>query len=431
VNALPNPETAFPAAAPAPRRVLMVNKFYYPRGGAEHYMLRLAELLAAHGVESLPFAMHHPRNLPAPTERFFVSEVDFEHPPAGMAGRAGVAGRAVYSFEARRQMTRLLEAEHVDLAHVHNIYHQLSPSLLAPLRRRGIPVVMTVHDFKLVCPVYSLMTNGEVCERCVGGSLRNAVKLRCNRGSLAGSALLAGETWVHRRLGLYDDGIDVFVSPSRFARDRLVAGGYPADRIQVVPNFVDSGAFTPGDGPGDAFVYFGRLSREKGPDVLIRAAAGTGLRVRLVGEGPAGDELRELARELGVDADFLGFRTGAELADVVRSARAVVAPSRCHDNCPLAVIEAMAWGRPVIGSRVGGIPELVRDGREGMLVPAGDPDALRAAMAALDAAPAEAARMGARARRRVEQHYSAPAHLGAIEDAYALAAERRRGGTRR
>jgi glycosyltransferase involved in cell wall biosynthesis len=409
------------------RRVLMVNKFHYPRGGAEHYMFRLAGMLEEHGVESVYFAMHHPRNLPASTDRFFVSEVDFEHPPDGVTGRAAVAGRAVYSLEARRKMSALLAAEPVDLAHIHNIYHQLSPSLLAPLRRHGLPVVMTVHDFKLVCPVYSLQSNGEICERCVGGSLRNAVSLRCNRRSLTGSLLVAGESWVHRRMSLYEDGIDLFVTPSSFARDRLVAGGYDAERIRVVPNFVDPARFEPRTQAGDGFLYFGRLSREKGPDVLIRAAAGTDLPVRLVGEGPAGEELRALAAELGVDAEFLGYRQGEELAEIVRSARAVVMPSRCHDNCPLAVIEAMAWGKPVVGSRVGGIPELVRDGREGLLVPHDDPDALRAALRRLHDSPEVAERFGTSARRRVEERYTQDAHAEAMWDVYAHAQRVRRG----
>ena len=149
-----------------------------------------------------------------------------------------VAGRMVYSLEARRKMGVLLAHRPVDLAHVHNIYHQLSPSLLAPLHKRGIPVVMTVHDFKLVCPVYSLLSNGQICERCVGHGFSHAVRHRCNRGSLSGSMLVAGETWLHRRLRLYRDGIDLFITPSAFARDRMVTSGYPSDRIVVIPNCV-------------------------------------------------------------------------------------------------------------------------------------------------------------------------------------------------
>ena len=218
------------------QRVLMVNKFHYPRGGAEHYMFRLAGLLEGRGAQVDYFAMHDSRNLPCDTDRYFVSEVDFEDPPKGVRCRAQVAGRMVYSLEARRKMGVLLAHRPVDLAHVHNIYHQLSPSLLAPLHERGIPVVMTVHDFKLVCPVYSLLSNGQICERCVSHGFSHAMRQRCNRGSLSGSMLVAGETWLHRRMRLYRDGIDLFITPSAFARDRMVTSGYPPDRIVVIPN---------------------------------------------------------------------------------------------------------------------------------------------------------------------------------------------------
>jgi glycosyltransferase involved in cell wall biosynthesis len=412
--------------AAVPARVLMVNKFHYPRGGAEHYMFRLAGLLKQRGTEVDYFAMRDARNLPCPTDRYFVSEVSFEQPPQGLSGRIGMAGRMVYSREARSKMGRLLADRTPDLAHVHNIYHQLSPSLLAPLRRRGVPVVMTVHDFKLVCPVYSLLSHGEICERCVSNGFGPAVRHRCNRGSLSGSLLVAGETWAHRRLGLYRDGVDVFITPSAFARDRLITGGYPAERIVVVPNCVVADDYHPLHRAGDHALYVGRLSREKGVEVLVRAAAASGARVKMVGDGPLRPTLERMIAESGADVELLGFRSGEELSAAVQAASAVVMPSICHDNCPLAVIEAMAWGKPVIGSRVGGIPELVRDGEEGVLVPHGDTAALGAAMLRLQEDPELAERMGRAGRARVEAHYDAGPHYRAVAAAYRLAAEMRR-----
>ncbi len=409
-----------------PARVLMVNKFHYPRGGAEHYMFRLAGLLEQGGAQVDYFAMHDERNLPCPTDRYFVSEVSFEQPPEGLTGRVGMAGRMVYSLEARRKMARLLADRPVELAHVHNIYHQLSPSLLAPLHRRGVPVVMTVHDFKLVCPVYSLLSHGEICERCVGEGFGPAVRRRCNRSSLSGSLLVAGETWAHRRLGLYRDGIDVFITPSAFARERLVRGGYSADRVVVIPNCVVAADYHPLYRAGDHTLYVGRLSREKGVEVLVQAAIETGARVKLVGDGPLRPALERMIAESGADVELLGFRSGDDLAAAVQAASAVVMPSICHDNCPLAVIEAMAWGKPVIGSRVGGIPELVRDGEEGLLVQHGDTAALGAAMLRLQADPELAERMGRTGRARVEMHYDADPHYRAVAAAYRLAGEMRR-----
>jgi glycosyltransferase involved in cell wall biosynthesis len=407
-----------------PDRILMINKFHYARGGAELYMLRLAGLLEQHGAQIDYFAMQHPRNLPSESDTHFVSEVDFEAPPGGLQ-RLRVAGRTVYSLEARRKLRDLLAERPTDLAHVHNIYHQLSPSILKSLREHGVPVVMTVHDFKLVCPVYTLQSNGEICERCVGNGFSPAIKHRCNRRSLTGSVLLAGETWIHRKLGLYRDGVDVFITPSAFARDRLVRGGYPADRIRVIPNCVSAALYEPQYEPGESVLYLGRLSQEKGVDVLVRAAAISGVPTQVVGEGPHRPALERLIAETRAPVELLGYRQGEELADLVRASRAVVMPSRCHDNCPLAVIEAMAWGKPVVGSRVGGIPELVRDGEDGILVPYDDPPALAAALTRVARDDAAVERMGRSARARVEERFDAAPHYDAVIEAYGLAAELR------
>jgi glycosyltransferase involved in cell wall biosynthesis len=405
-----------------PHRVLMVNKFCFGRGGAEHYMFRLADLLERRGAETLYFATRHPENRPCAQERYFPSDSDFENPAPGL-GRVRLAGRAVYSLEARRQMASLLDDEPVDLAHLHNIYHHLSPSILEPLRRRGIPVVMTVHDYKLVCPVYLLLSDGEICERCVGGHFSNAVRHRCNRGSLPGSALVATETWLHRRLRLYQRGVNLFVAPSGFIRDKLVAGGYPAERISVVPNFVDVETIRPSFDPGASFVYVGRLVREKGVDVLIEAAAGTGLRVEIVGDGPLRADLEAQARAAGVEIVFHGYQQPPDAAAIVARSLAVVLPARWHENGPLAVIEAMAAGKPVISSRTGGLPELIVDGDTGLLAPPNDAIALRSAMLRLAESPEEAERMGRAGRARAEERYSSGPHYRAVSKAYELAAE--------
>jgi glycosyltransferase involved in cell wall biosynthesis len=409
------------AALGAVRRVLMANKFQYAKGGAELYMYGLAGLLEREGVEVSYFGMHHPRNVGSATSRHYVSEMDFERPPPGI-GRLRVAGRAVYSIEARRRMAALIaEQPAIDIAHLHNVYHQLSPSILAPLHRAGIPVVMTVHDYKLVCPVYTLTSHGEMCERCVGGHFHNAVRLRCNRGSLAGSALVAGETWLHRRLRLWERGIDVFVTPSSYLRDKLIQGGYPADRVLAVPNFVDPDRFRASPQPGGYFLFLGRLSHEKGVETLIEAVSGTGIELRIAGEGPERERLESLAAGSGATVQFLGHRSGEDLERLVAGCRAVVVPSRWPENCPLVVLEAMAVAKPLVASRVGGIPELVRDGQEALLVPHGDAAALREAMLRLEASDQLTERLGGSGRRRVEELYAPARHLESVAAAYRLA----------
>ncbi|MDX6496061.1 MAG: hypothetical protein QOE17_2047 [Gaiellales bacterium] len=402
----------------AVRRVLMVNKFQYAKGGAELYMYGLASLLEREGVDVRYFGMRHPRNVDSDTSRHYVSEIDFEQPPPGI-GRLRVAARAVYSVEARRRMSGLIAGlPAIDVAHLHNVYHQLSPSILAPLHRAGIPVVMTVHDYKLVCPVYTLVSHGEMCERCVGGHFQNAVRLRCNRGSLAGSALVAGETWLHRTLRLWEHGVDVFVTPSSYLREKLIAGGYPADRVVHVPNFVDPERFRASPEPGGYFLYLGRLSHEKGVETLIEATAGTPLELRIAGDGPERERLEAMAARSGARVEFLGHRSGDDLERLVAGARAIVVPSRWPENCPLVVLEAMAAAKPLVASRVGGIPELSRDGEEALLVPHGEVAPLREAMLRLQGSDDLARRLGGAGRRRVEDLYGPARHLESVAAAY-------------
>ena len=413
------------AATGAPGRVLMVNKFLYEKGGAELYMYRLAGLLEGLGSELRYFGMRHPSNLPSDTERYYVSQVDFEHPDT-LRERMRAAGRAVYSTQARSQLGDLLAAEpRFDVAHLHNVYHQLSPSLLAPLRAAAVPVVMTVHDYKLVCPVYTLTSHGQMCERCVGGHFHNAVRLRCNRGSLAGSALVASETWLHRRLRLWERGIDLFVTPSSYLRDKLIEGGYPPERVVAIPNFVDPDEFSAGSEPGEHMLYLGRLSHEKGVETLIEAAAGTRLRILIAGDGPERARLEALASSLRAPVEFLGHTGGAALRDLIAGARAIVVPSRWPENCPLVVLEAMASARALVASSVGGIPELARDGQEALLVPPGDVAMLRAALTQLDDDPELAASLGRAGRARAEQCYSPSRHLDAVLRIYERARARR------
>jgi len=412
------------SAAPAPARVLMVNKFLYEKGGAEFYMYRLAALLEQRGSSVRYFGMRSSKNLPSPTERFYVSEVDFEHPDT-VRERVRAAGRAVYSTQARSRLGSLLAAEpRFDVAHLHNVYHQLSPSLLAPLRAAGVPVVMTVHDYKLVCPVYTLTSHGQMCERCVGGHFHNAVRLRCNRGSLAGSALVAGETWLHRRLRLWERGIDLFITPSEYLRDKLVEGGYPPGRVVAIPNFVDPAEFTASDQPGRHMLYLGRLSHEKGVETLIEAAAGSDLRVLIAGDGPQRAALEQQAARLRAPVEFLGHTGGQQLRDLITGARAIVVPSRWPENCPLVVLEAMASARPLVASRVGGIPELARDGEEALLVPPGDVAALRSALVRLHDDAGLALTLGRAGRERAESRYGPARHLDDVLGTYQAARAR-------
>ena len=196
-------------------RLLLGNKFWYAKGGVETYLFDLIEELPARGYDVIPFAMLHARNLPTPYADYFVDEADY-HAAHSWPTKARMAARMLYSRHAAAKLEALLAAHPPDLAHLHNIYHQLSPAILPRLAEREIPVVMTLHDLKLACPNYKMRTGGEICERCKHGGYHHAVLNRCVQGSFVASALCAFELFAHRRSGIYERHVSTFIVPSRF-----------------------------------------------------------------------------------------------------------------------------------------------------------------------------------------------------------------------
>ena len=398
--------------------LLTVNNYHYRRGGADVVALEQAELFRARGWDVATFAMRHPRNLPSPWERYFVDEIEHGE-QYGPVRTARNAVRVVWSGQARRRLGALLDVARPDVAHLHNVYHHLSPSIIPLLHERGVPVVLTTHDLKLACPAYQMLSNGEICQRCRDGGLRQVVSHRCLKGSLALSSLVFVESAVHRSLGTYTDHVDRFVTPSRFYLDLFASWGFDPDRFEHVPNHVDHDAFVPGGRPGTAFTYAGRLAPEKGLATLVRAAALAAVPLRLLGTGPMEDELRHLATQVGADVDWRGHVGGADLHDAIRTSRATVLPSEWFENAPMSVLESYALGRAVIGARIGGIGELVRDGVTGRLFPSGDVDALASVVRELaDAPDDELADLGRAGRSWVVDEFGPERHADRLESLY-------------
>jgi glycosyltransferase involved in cell wall biosynthesis len=402
-------------------RILHVNKFVYRRGGAEGYMLDVAEMQRAAGHDVELFGMDHPDTVDGLALRdTFPPEVELEPPPRGLAGVAAGA-RMVWSVSSQRGMARALERFQPDVVHCHNIYHQLSPSILAPVRRAGVRCVMTLHDYKLACPSYQMLDHGRLCDACVGGSRLEAARHRCKSGSLAASALLSLESSLHHRLGAYDP-VHVFISPSRFLADVMRRDGIAPERLAVVNHFVEmteAAAGQPADRSG--FVFAGRLSHEKGVDTLVRAVAAMpdGTLVHVAGDGPERAALEALAADIAPGrVRFHGRLAKADLQALVSSCVASVVPSRWHENQPLTILESYAAQVPAVVTGLGGMPELVVDGVDGLVVPMEDPAALAAALASLAADPQRAAEMGRLGRDRLAREFDPGLHLRRLEAVY-------------
>lgn len=395
------------ASANANRRLLAINNYFYRRGGAEAVFFDHMAMFEDMGWDVAPFAMQHERNEPSAWSDYFVSEIEYGH-KTSLPRKAVQAASIIYSLEAQRNIKRLIETMRPSIAHAHNVYHHLSPSIFSTLKTAGIPLVMTVHDLKLACPAYKMLRDGKVCEDCKGGRIHNVLRHRCIKGSLQLSGLVLLETALHRALGLYRDTIDRLVVPSKFYGDKLVEWGWPREKMVHIPNMVDVEQYRADWEEEDYFVFAGRLAPEKGIDTLIRAAARAGQRVVVAGTGPEETRLRELAAETGARVDFTGYLSGEALHSLIGRSRALVLPSEWYENAPISVLEAYALGRPVIGAAIGGIPEMIRDGETGILAKSGDEQNLADALSAMASRSAgERTTMGRAGRVWMEGEFSA------------------------
>ena len=407
-------------------RILHVNKFLYRRGGAEGYMLDVAERQRAAGHEVAFGGWTTRRTTPTTCWARCPSHVEFEPAPDGPVERVRLAGRMIWSREAKAAMGAALDAWRPDVVHCHNIYHQLSPSVLSAAEKRGIPVVLTMHDYKLACPTYQFLDKGAPCTACVDGGPWQAARRACKDGSRAASGVASLEVWLHRRFQAYDP-VGRFVSPSRFLADQIGRAGVYPERVVVLDNLTDVGATEAQVEPGRGAVFAGRLSFEKGVDTLIRAVgevtgAVAGPVLDIAGDGPDRAALERLADDVAPgQVRFHGRLVKPQLMALVRGAAVSVVPSRWHENQPLSVLESFASGVPVVASTMGGLPELVREGETGWLVEPDDPG--RLAKVLLDALgdPDEAHRRGRAARRLAEERFAPSVHLRALDRIYAAA----------
>lgn len=408
-------------------RIIQANKFYYPKGGAERYMLELSRDLEHRGHTVFPFAMAHPDNLPTPYASFFPRFVPTERLEVSVSALRTLT-RLFFSREARDSMQELIEAECPDLLQVHSIYAQLSPSILIPAANAGIPIVMTVHDHHLVSPQYNRPVHGAGVD-VQGKGIWAAAMTRYQKYSFVASLVQSAAFAFQQRIGFYKRLVDVFVCPSQYMAHQLLAHGFPQSKVRVIPFGAKIEQVMPTYHHQGYVLSFGRLSAEKGVSMVIELAKRLPeIPFKIAGTGPEEEALVAAARDCP-NVDFVGHQTGTPLARLLAGAACVLIPSRVHENFPLAALEAMAAGKPVLASHAGGMPELVEDRRTGFLLPPLDASAWAEALLRLWHTPGMIEDMGRHGRARVEQHMRAENHLNAMCALYEeLLGARRRAG---
>lgn len=403
--------------------ILQANKFYYPRWGADRYFFDLCHWLRDAGHTVVPFAMKHSENAPTPYDRYFPSFVQTERVSAGWQGLRTV-GRMAYSLEARRKLAHLVHDTRPDVAHLHNVYTQLSPSILHTLHAMRVPVVMTVHDHHLVSPQYDRPAEGAARD-VKGMGVWEAARTKFHKGSFLASLLQAGVFSFHRRLGLYERFVDLFLCPSQYMANELLSAGFPPEKVRVVPFGIDAAAIRPAYGHAGYVLFVGRLMPVKGVETLVEAARLLPhLPFRIVGSGPHEAFLRRQAEGLA-NVTFAGYRSGDALDEEYAGALAVAVPSRMRETFGLVALEAMARGKPVVASDSGALPEVVADGHTGILVPPMDPGAWAAALDRLSQDEPLRTSLGRNARAETEGRFDVRRHWPKVLEAYADARAKR------
>ena len=346
-------------------RILLCNKFYYRRGGDCIATLNLERLLKAHGHEVAVYAMQYPENLPSEWSGYWPTNMN----------RAEALVRPFGARQVREGFSKLIEDFRPDVVHLHNIHTQLSPVIAKIAHERGIRVVWTLHDTKLGCPCYTCMRDGHWCEECFHDKTA-VIKHRCMPGGIVGSAIgyLEARKWNKERLQEYTD---LFLPPSQFMMDTVVRGGYDPKKFRVLCNFIDVEKVNdPNFEKKDYYVFLGRVDKVKGISTLCKAAAQLHYRLKVIGGGPMLEALKERHREDN-GIEFLGQMEWNDFRPIIEGARFMVIPSEWSENNPLTVIESQSLGTPVLGARIGGIPELIDENVSGMTFESGNVDDLK------------------------------------------------------
>ena len=388
-------------------------------------LFELMELLEQAGHECPVFSTKHPQNRPSQYARYFIDRLE-NYNQLGIRKILPNMGEllkgAVYSPEARRKVERLIDDIRPDIGHVHVIDHWISPSVLYGLRSKGIPIVKSVNDHKLVCPNYLLYNpnTGKVCEKCIDGNYYHCFVDRCHKNSIASSALLSTAMYFHKWMGVYQNLVDIYMVSNRHKRDTLIRAGYDPSKIRLVPHPINLKVYNPESTFENYFLYFGRFTQEKGLMTLLKAMKKIPeIKLALIGAGPQEQELVSFARAEGLaNVVFHGPKWGEDLKPFIAKARFIVVPSEWYEGAPMAIYQSLAMGKAVIGAEIGGIPDAIIENVNGLLFKPGDSIDLGLKIKSLWHNVSRTVEMGKKGREIAEREFSTERYYKRIKRIY-------------
>lgn len=399
-------------------RILLINYRYFVSGGPEKYMFHIKEKLEEEGHEVIPFSVQSNKNVETPYSMYFVEPIGsrdatyYEECKKTPRVILQMISRSVYSFEVKRAVKRIIAETKPQLVYILHFVNKLSPSVIRGAKEMGLPVVLRLSDYFLLCPRFDFYHKNHICEDCLSRGLFSCIRKRCIKDSLFASTVRVLSMEIHKLIHVYND-IDAYVAPSEFIGEKLSSNGFNRQKIYHIPTFTLGDMEYPATRVGDYGLYFGRITREKGVNLLVQAYEElTDHRLVIVGDDTTeeGSYLKDYVKRKKLDnVEFMGFMAGARLEEIIRNARFILIPSVWYDNLPNTALEAFRNAKPVIASNIGSLPELVIDGYNGYLFQPGDVSELISRIREMEDEKL-VAQMGEHSRQILMNKFSAEAH---------------------
>ena len=388
--------------------ILQIHNSYQTPGGEDKVVNAEKELLEANGHRVIQYYRHN-------------NEIkDY-----GFFQKIRFFVETIYSQRTCRELDKLIEKQKPDIAHIHNVFPLISPSVYYCLKRHNIPVVQTVHNYRFLCPNSLFYTRNAICEKCKAGNTMHCFLNKCYKNNFLLSGLYALTFWIHGKVKTFQNKIDIFIALSYFSKDKLTEGCFPKEKIEIEGNFLSQNKTEPDYDKEDYAIFMGRLSNEKGLITLLNAFRKMNkIKLKIAGKGGLEKELKMYTIKNNISCvEFLGFISGSERLELLQKARFSLIPSQCYDNFPTSALESFSVGTPVIASRIGGLPELIEEGKNGFLFESGDPDDLAEKISYLYENPDKTLEMGKYAHKCIDEKYGHQKHYERLMEIYEKAIE--------
>lgn len=403
-------------------RILLVNYRYFISGGPEKYMFNIKKMLEDNGHEVVPFSVHSNKNVETEYSKYFVEPIGsrdatyFEECKKTPKVIMQMLSRSIYSIEVEKAIQKEIREIKPDLVYVIHFVNKLSPSVIRGAKKLGVPVVLRLSDYFLLCPRFDFMYDKKPCEECLTKGYISCIKKRCVKGSLFASIIRVFSMKIHQLMSIYED-VDAFITPSEYLKEKLITNGFDEKKINCIPTFTASKSKVGEPCVGTYGLYFGRITEEKGVDTVVKAYEKMPDRhVKIMGDDTT-DEAKRLKLYIESkkikNVEFLGFKSGEELEKIIKEARFTLIPSIWYDNLPNTALESFQFSKPVIASNIGSLPELILDGVNGYLFSTADPNDLCEKIKLLDDDNI-VTKMGSASRKRLEDRFSPKTHYDAL-----------------